>query len=448
MRKNRIPGGRATELVALLAATALLLGCGGGGGGSYGGDGGSGNPGVAPAFTSQPAAATVTAGQTVSFAVTATGTPAPMELWESSSDGTAWTQVSGATGGTYTFFAVKADNRAQYRAKASNAYGSATSNVAALTVYWAPVFTIQPSNQSVNSPDPATFRVEMDANPVVACQWQSSSDGLSWQDIPGATAPTFVTGPTSSSMNNLSFRCVCTNSVGSLVSAPAKLLLNVPTLELTVGLGTGTTGAPATGGGFEVGSAINYAYEAAAGYSNLQVLLDGSPVAASGTLTMNTAHALLVSASPIQRTVTFGAGSGGSVTGSLVQTVAEGTSTTAVTAVPNSGFAFANWTGAGFAPSSANPLVIPSVLQDLTLTANFTPVTSTYTIGVTAGVWGRITPSGVVTVQAGGSITFNITADPYYSIGDVLVDGVSVGAVTSYTFHNVTANHSIAATFY
>ena len=32
-------------------------------------------------------------------------------------------------------------------------------------------------------------------------------------------------------------------------------------------------------------------------------------------------------------------------------------------------------------------------------------------------------------------------------MADVLVDGVSVGAVTSYTFTNVTANHTIAASF-
>lgn len=40
-----------------------------------------------------------------------------------------------------------------------------------------------------------------------------------------------------------------------------------------------------------------------------------------------------------------------------------------------------------------------------------------------------------------------ITPDPCYNIADVLVDGSSVGAVTSYTFNNVTANYTITATF-
>ena len=47
----------------------------------------------------------------------------------------------------------------------------------------------------------------------------------------------------------------------------------------------------------------------------------------------------------------------------------------------------------------------------------------------------------------GASQAFTITASTGYQVKDVLVDGVSVGAVTSYTFSNVTAAHSIAASF-
>jgi hypothetical protein len=431
---------------ALLGAgAALLLACGGGGGG-YSGDAG-GNSGVPPAFQSQPAAATVTEGQSASFTASANGTPAPSEQWERSSDGTTWNAIPGATSSTYTFTAGKPDNSMQYRARASNSYGSATSNAAPLTVYWAPVLTAQPVNQSVSSPSPATFSISMDGNPAVACQWQRSTDGTTWQDIPGATSPTYVTGPTTGDMNNWLFRCVCTNSVGTSVSAPATLILNVPSFALTVNLGAGTSGTPAAGGSFADGTVVPYAYAASAGYSNLQVLLDGNVVPASGSLTMNGAHAFAVSASPVQRSVTFGAGAGGTVTGALTQSVADGGSTSAVTAVPDSGFTFLNWTGAGFTPSTANPLVVSNVLQDLALTANFQPVATTYKISATAGIYGNISPSGTVTVQPGASITFTITADLYYVIANVMVDGVSVGAVSSYTFDNVTANHTISATF-
>jgi hypothetical protein len=71
----------------------------------------------------------------------------------------------------------------------------------------------------------------------------------------------------------------------------------------------------------------------------------------------------------------------------------------------------------------------------------------THTITATAGSGGSISPSGTVTVNHGASQTFTITPNMGYHVTDVLVDGSSVGAVTSYTFNNVTANHTISASF-
>ena len=75
------------------------------------------------------------------------------------------------------------------------------------------------------------------------------------------------------------------------------------------------------------------------------------------------------------------------------------------------------------------------------------PVAQKYTITATAGEGGSITPAGEVSVKEGASQTFAIAAQEGYAIADVLVDGQSVGAVDSYTFKNVTANHTIAALF-
>ena len=75
------------------------------------------------------------------------------------------------------------------------------------------------------------------------------------------------------------------------------------------------------------------------------------------------------------------------------------------------------------------------------------PVARKYTITATAGEGGSITPAGEVSVKEGASQTFAIAAQEGYAIADVLVDGQSVGAVDSYTFENVTANHTIAALF-
>jgi hypothetical protein len=71
----------------------------------------------------------------------------------------------------------------------------------------------------------------------------------------------------------------------------------------------------------------------------------------------------------------------------------------------------------------------------------------TYTIEASAGANGSISPSGAVKVEHGSDQTFTISPSTYYHVADVKVDGKSVGAVTSYTFKNVMANHTIAATF-
>ena len=70
-----------------------------------------------------------------------------------------------------------------------------------------------------------------------------------------------------------------------------------------------------------------------------------------------------------------------------------------------------------------------------------------HTIAASAGTNGTISPNGSVQVEEGKDQTFTITAAGGYEIEKVLVDGVSVGAVPSYTFHSVTGNHTISVTF-
>lgn len=74
-----------------------------------------------------------------------------------------------------------------------------------------------------------------------------------------------------------------------------------------------------------------------------------------------------------------------------------------------------------------------------------------YDITATAGEGGTITAEGLadgkVSVTEGESATFTIAANDGYEVSDVKVDGTSVGKRTSYTFENVTAAHTIEATF-
>ena len=95
-------------------------------------------------------------------------------------------------------------------------------------------------------------------------------------------------------------------------------------------------------------------------------------------------------------------------------------------------------------PSSAPYTVTP--LADSTIVAKFVAL-STHTIMATAGTGGSISPSGSVVVVDGTDQTFTIATAFGYSLADVVVDGFSIGPVTSHTFSNNTANHTIAASF-
>jgi len=79
-------------------------------------------------------------------------------------------------------------------------------------------------------------------------------------------------------------------------------------------------------------------------------------------------------------------------------------------------------------------------------TTTTTPPVS-YTITASSGSGGSISPSGSVSASSGSSKSFTISPSTGYKIASVVVDGVNQGTPTSYTFSNVTANHSISATF-
>ncbi len=75
------------------------------------------------------------------------------------------------------------------------------------------------------------------------------------------------------------------------------------------------------------------------------------------------------------------------------------------------------------------------------------PPTTYHTITASAGEGGSISPSGRVTVANHGSRSFSITADEGWTVQNVIVDGVNVGPRGSYTFSDVTEDHTISVTF-
>ena len=116
----------------------------------------------------------------------------------------------------------------------------------------------------------------------------------------------------------------------------------------------------------------------------------------------------------------------------------------------NSSTGLINWTPAVTGDFNVTVKVSDNGSPILSDTQSFTITVEengTYTITASAGSHGSISPSGSITVNQGSDKSFTITPDNDYSINDVLVDGSSVGAVSSYTFTNVTQDHTISATF-
>src|SRR6185437_457381 len=85
----------------------------------------------APTITTQPTSQSVLIGNTVTFTAGANG--ATSDIWQSSPDGTTWTDISGATSTSYSFTVTAANNGMQYRCVFTNANGSTPTNAATLT---------------------------------------------------------------------------------------------------------------------------------------------------------------------------------------------------------------------------------------------------------------------------------------------------------------------------
>ena len=146
----------------------------------------------------------------------------------------------------------------------------------------------------------------------------------------------------------------------------------------------------------------------------------------------------------IQYTITASAGTNGNVTPAGVTTVNYGsTPTYAIT--PNSGYHVVNVLVNGTSVGVVTSYSFPSVTADKTISATF--AVNTYTITASAGANGAVTPAGVSPVNYGATPTYAITPNPGYHVVNVLVNGTSVGAVTSYNFPSVTADKTISATF-
>ena len=143
-------------------------------------------------------------------------------------------------------------------------------------------------------------------------------------------------------------------------------------------------------------------------------------------------------------TITASAGTGGTISPPGSVSVNNGASQT-FSITPATGYTVGGVTVDGASVGAVSSYTFSNVTENHTIGASF--VLQTYTITASAGTGGTISPAGSVSVNYGASQTFSITPATGYTVGGVTVDGASVGAVSSYTFSNVTGNHTIGASF-
>lgn len=147
-------------------------------------------------------------------------------------------------------------------------------------------------------------------------------------------------------------------------------------------------------------------------------------------------------------TITASAGAGGTIDPTGEVTVEEG-GNQVFTFTPSTGYEVDTVLVGGVAVTvTGNTYEIENVTADTTIAVSFKEVTVVkHTITATAGAGGTIAPSGAVEVEAGADQIFTITAGNGFEIDDVLVGGVSVGKVGTYTFEDVSDDSTIAVSF-
>ena len=183
-------------------------------------------------------------------------------------------------------------------------------------------------------------------------------------------------------------------------------------------------------------------------------LKDGGGIDLSDSSKPDMIKANTVTATYTQYTITAAAGTGGTITPSGATQVYKGDNA-AFTITANNGYHIDDVLVDNVSVGAVSSYPFEDVAADHTISVTFeknsggsvTPTPTRYTITAEAGEGGSISPSGKVRVDRGDDQTFRITPDDGYEIADVLVDGKSVGAVSSYTFENVRASHTIEVVF-
>lgn len=168
---------------------------------------------LVPAFVAAaPTNLTVLAGSNATFAVTPGGTPPFSYQWRFNG-----TNIAGANLLTLGVPNAQFLNAGNYSVLIINAYGSATSAVATLTVNSPPIITVQPGGRVASVAAPVTFGVGIAGTAPFTYQWRFNGD-----NIAGSTASTLTIGGVVGAHAGL-YSVAVTNAYGFAISASAPL---------------------------------------------------------------------------------------------------------------------------------------------------------------------------------------------------------------------------------
>ncbi len=316
------------------------------------------------------------------------------------------------------------------------------------------------SNIASNHTISATFSAQVSSYKITATTGSNGSISPSGSVTvtPGA-AQTFTVSPATG--YQVSSVLVDGNSVGAVTTYTFSNVTANHTISATFALtsdtitpSAGPNGSisPSTAVTVNFGAAQTFTVSPATGYQVSSVLVDGNSVGAVTTYTFSNVtanHTISATFALTSNTITPSAGPNGSISPSTAVTVNSGAAQT-FTVSPATGYQVSSVLVDGNSVGAVTTYTFSNVTASHTIAATFAKITytiSTTTQDLTSTSSGSISPSGTVSVPSGTSKTFKITPSSNNKILGVLVDGVSVGAVSSYTFTNVTANHTIAATF-
>jgi hypothetical protein len=216
---------------------------------------------------------------------------------------------------------------------------------------------------------------------------------------------------------------------------------------ITASAGAHGAVVPSGAVGVSAGSSRTFRIHPDPGYHVDSLVVDGLAVTADTVYTftnIQAGHTLRATFAGDLITLTASAGPHGSIAPPGATPVAYGGSQ-AYTMTPDPGYHLDSLYVDGASVTPVSPYTFTGVTTSHTIHATF--AIDLFTISASAGPHGSIAPPGVTPVASGGSQAYTITPDGGYHLDSLYVDAAPLTPVSPYTFTNVTASHTIRATF-